>query len=655
MKKGFRNFVIGTTLISMIVSPIGTSFVKAEEAGTEPEKQETEIRPQDDFYGYMNEADLRDAEVDPKFGYGKFAECNIYSDQQQRALIDNVMKSSTHTSTDAKLIADYYDQVINYSGNNSNADSDFENAINEISSISSMTEMMEMFGKYEHDYSVFPLAKFSISNGYTRADQYSFEFELSRTILGYSNKTIANTEDGRTDLRNKVKNVLIHIGYDNSEARKKADDFTAMAVDIAYHSLDERLIYDNVLTLNGKEMKEMGFDTESFSKGMGVENPYDVWAVFHPESFKTISANLSDEKNLENFKIWLLLEYADKYNYYLSDKYNDLKLIFGEVTEEGDLLAKNLIMKDLEDPLGRLYKAAYYPKEKDDKIRAMCEDIRQSYRELIGNADWLTQDGRDKLLKKLENIEYRTGGQFGDDGLSSESLIGADLYETHKNILKFRWDHRIEKLKTKREKEGSVMTPQTVNACYWVDNVVVIPAGIQNGVFFDENGDYYSNLGGLGMVIAHEVGHAFDSNCMKWDADGNLNPEWLNEEDRNALTERANMCIDYYSKYTIMDVYHVDGVLTLGENYADIGALECISNIAQKKEDLQTMYKSFGLIWRRFASDVESLQALASDEHSPAIVRVNAPLSSCDKFYEAFDVKEGDGMYVSPEERVKRW
>ena len=157
------------------------------------------------------------------------------------------------------------------------------------------------------------------------------------------------------------------------------------------------------------------------------------------------------------------------------------------------------------------------------------------------------------------------------------------------------------------------------------------------------------------MVIAHEVGHAFDSNCMKWDDQGVRNPEWLNEEDRKALTERADMCIDYYSNYTIMDVYHVDGVLTLGENYADIGALECISNIAKKKEDLQKMYEGFGLMWRTFESDVVGLYNLATDEHAPVIVRVNATLSSCDKFYEAFDVKEGDGMYVSPEKRVKRW
>ena len=655
MKKGFRNLVLGTTLISMIVSPIGLSVVKAEGTAAEAEKQETEVRPQDDFYRYMNEADLKEAEVDPKFGYGTFEECSFIGDKKQRELIGNIVKDNSHTSTDAKLVKDYYKQVIDYSGNNSNADSDLENVINDIEAIRTMDELMEAFGRYDYQYSVFPLFKFEIGDCFTRSDQYSFGFENRKDILGIKNRRIANTEEGRKDLRNRVKNVLYHLGYDETEARKNADNFTVMAVDIAYHSLDERVIYNDVKAWNSKEMKERGFDTEAFSRGLGVKNPYDEWTVWKEEQFMAITDKLSDEKNLENFKTWLLMEYVFKYRNYLSDKYDEIKLEFGKPTEVGDELAKSTIIKDLKDPVGRLYEEAYYPKEKEDKVLKMCEDIKQSYRELIGNADWLSKEGREKLLAKLENIEFVTGGTYKDDGTSSEDLIGANAYETYKNIDKYSWDHAIEKLKTKRPKQGSVMQGTTVNACFWVDNVVVIPAGIQDGKIYDENRDEYANLGALGMIIAHEVGHAFDSNCMKWDDKGNRNPEWLSEEDRNALTERGNMCIDYYSEYAIMNVYHVDGELTLGENYADLGALECISNIAKNKEDLKEMYESFGFLWRTLESDVLGLENLATDEHAPPIVRVNAPLSSCDKFYEAFDIKEGDGMYVSPEKRVKRW
>ena len=317
--------------------------------------------------------------------------------------------------------------------------------------------------------------------------------------------------------------------------------------------------------------------------------------------------------------------------------------------------AKEKIINNLPDQIGRLYTAAFYPESKDKQVREMCENIRESYRELITDADWLTEEGRTKLLAKLEAIDFKTGGSYEESLISTDNLIGSDEYETYKNLIKYKHETSKEKIKRPRPKMGQTMQPQTVNACFWVDNVVVMTAAITEEPFFSENYSDAGNLGRLGMVIAHEVGHAFDSNCINWDDKGVYNPEWLNEKDREALKERADMCIDYYSEYTIMDVYHVDGKLTLGENYADLGALECITNIPEKKEEFIDLFEGFGEIWRGISSDVEGIYLLHHDEHSPGIVRVNATLSSCDKFYETYDVKEGDGMYVAPENRVERW
>ncbi|MBR6402485.1 MAG: M13 family metallopeptidase [Eubacterium sp.] len=647
MKKGFKNFVLGTMLISTIVSPIGSFVVRAEGVSSE-------IRAQDDFYGYVNAADLRNAERDPKYGYGSFEDCTRLADERLDELIDKIVKGDGHTSTDAKLIKDYYQQVLDYSGENSNADADLENVRKEIEGISSMQELMVVLGRYNYEYGVQPI-KFGVGEGMFKSEEYSIGFEAIKSVLGVETKELATTEKGRSTLRDKARDILYNIGYDKAEASKIADDFTVMAVDIAYHSQNMNIEFDDIVYCNTDELKAKGFDIDSYARGYGIANPYDRWMIEYEEQFTTICEMLSDEKNLENFKVWLLLEYVSGFENYLSDNYKSLKNVFGEQTKSGDMLAKAYVKSDLEDSLGRLYHEAYYTKEKEDKVRAMCEDIRDSYRDLIGNADWLSQEGRDKLLTKLENIDFKIGGEYKDCGRSSESLIGADAYETSKNMIRFKKDCYKEDLKTKRPKRGAAMTPQTVNACFCVDNVVVVPVAIQEGAFFDDGRSEYANLGGLGMILAHEVGHAFDANCIKWDEKGNRNPEWLNEEDRKALEERSAMCIDYYGRYTIMDVYHVDGKLTLGENYADLGAIECISNIPKNKEDFKEMYESFARIYRSLGSDVGALTLLATDVHSPDRVRVNAPLSSCEKFYEAFDVKEGDGMYVSPDKRVNRW
>ena len=660
MKKGIQRFAAGMTLASVLAFSFYGADVRAEEVNIKAQngtqtKESEDIRPQDDFFGYVNAKVLREADIDPKYGFGAFDDCKKITDQKLFEIIDEIKGEAVHTSTDAEMIADYYDRIVSYDAASSDADKDFENVRKEIEGVSNKQEYMELLGKYQRLYGISPVLCFGITDGQVRADEYSFFFSGVRSIFEKNNKDIAESLEGRTGVRDHVKEVLVGLGTDKKEAEKTADDFARFAVDIAYKSKDMKFEFYNAEKVDAKEMEKLKFDIKSFEKGMQIENPYGYWLINEKDQFAYIAEKLDDKNNLDEFKTWLLIEYIDSYNRFLSDKYKNLKATYSEDTENMDMQAKVRIISDLPDNIGRLYSEKCYPQSRDAKVKEMCESIKDSYRELIGKADWLTEDGRTKLLNKLEAIEFTTGGNYSEKLIDTDNLIGKDSYDTYKNIQNFKTENYKELIKRPRPKMGSTMQPQTVNACYWVDNMVVMTAAITEGAFFDENNSEFSNLGRLGMVIAHEVGHAFDSNCINWDDKGNYNPQWLNETDRQALKERAGMCIDYYNAYTIMDVYHVDGVQTLGENYADIGAIECISNIAKEKKDYIEMYEGFAEIWRGIKSDTEAIAALHTDEHSPGPVRVNAPLSSCEKFYEVYDVKEGDGMYVAPEKRVERW
>ena len=660
MKKGIRGLAVGMTIASVLATAFYGADVRAEEVGNDAENESktevsTEIRPQDDFFGYVNAEVLRNAEIDPKYGYGSDADCAMQTDQKLFGIIDEIKNEKVHTSSDASIIADYYDQFVSYDAATSDADKDLEDVRNEINSVSSMQEYMELLGKYKRIYGICPIISFGVADGAYKANEYSIGFEGFKSILGKENKDIAESYEGRQGLRDHVKEVLMSLGYDKKEAEKTADKFAVFAVDMAYKSKDLKFETGDIEFLSDKEVEDLKFDVKSVIKGYGIENPYGTWTVRSKEQFAYTAEKLQDESNLDAVKTWLLIEYVDKNHEYLSDKYKAVKDLYGESTEEKDMQAKYRIMSDLSDNLGKIYVAKYYPESRDKKVKEMCEDIIDSYRDLIGKADWLTEDGRAKLLKKLEAVEFTTGGNYTEDLIGMDNVIGKDIYDTYKNMQKHDYENAKEKIKRPRPKRGATMQPQTVNACFMVDNMVVMTAAITEGEYFNENYSEYSNLGRLGMVIAHEVGHAFDSNCINWDDKGNYNPEWLNETDREALKTRADMCIDYYNGFTIMDVYHVDGELTLGENYADIGAIECISNIAKEKEDFMEMYEGFAVMWRNIQSDVAGIANLHADVHSPGIVRVNAPLSSCEKFYETYDVKEGDGMYVAPEKRVERW
>ena len=290
------------------------------------------------------------------------------------------------------------------------------------------------------------------------------------------------------------------------------------------------------------------------------------------------------------------------------------------------------------------------------QLLQMKQDITAGYETLIDEADWISAEGKKGLLDKLHNMRFiYGGGKSRTSKVDNISILGADFYETYINANVFRISTYENRIGTKPDPEVTGMTSNTLNAMYSPSNKVTITVGIMHAPYFDVNASYEENLGGLGMVIGHEMGHAFDSNCISFDADGNYNKDWLPKEDRVALSERLVQMEDYYSSFTVMDVYHVDGKLTAGENYADVGSMECLMEIVTDKNDRKKIFENYARIWCEYREDSDIIYNLSHDEHSPNYIRVNAVLSTISEFYEVYDVQKGDGMYVEPERRVSRW
>ena len=299
----------------------------------------------------------------------------------------------------------------------------------------------------------------------------------------------------------------------------------------------------------------------------------------------------------------------------------------------------------------------YYTKETDDALVSMCDDIRNGYRDLISNASWLTENTRKGLLAKLENIVYITGmDRKRHDDTKFKDLSG-NYFEILMQYQKIIMKDSIDSLATPVNRKEIAMPMQMFNACYDpTANTITITVAITNAPFFDADADYYTNLGGLGSVIAHEMGHAFDSNCIVFNENGVYDPDWIAPEDMKSLTERNKRAVTYFeNNFTVFGVYHVDGEQTLGENYADLGGMECVTSLAKTNEDLEKIFANYAAVWCRKRVDSTIINLLAYDEHSPEIIRTNAILSTLDCFYDVYDVKEGDGMYIAPENRISRW
>jgi predicted metalloendopeptidase len=214
-----------------------------------------------------------------------------------------------------------------------------------------------------------------------------------------------------------------------------------------------------------------------------------------------------------------------------------------------------------------------------------------------------------------------------------------------------------EKLKEEASRNGFNygLMPTEVNACYLPYlNSINVPAAILDGVAYDENADEMENLGRIGFVLAHEISHAFDAQGILYDAYGNYDPESMPISDMEAFEEIKKKCAGHYDKYTVLSV-HVNGIFTLSENLADLGAMQCCLAIAATPENQKIMLESFAKLWSSIVLDTEAKSLLKTDNHSPDDVRVNAVVSCFDEFYGIYDVKEGDPMYVASDDRIRRW
>jgi len=317
--------------------------------------------------------------------------------------------------------------------------------------------------------------------------------------------------------------------------------------------------------------------------------------------------------------------------------------------------------------LGQLYVDKHYREESRARMETMIANLVEAYRQSILALDWMSDETKQQALLKLSKFNPKIGYPENWRDYGSMEIVADNLVANVKSAAEFEYRRNLDKLDKPVDKSEWFMTPQTVNAYYnpaW--NEIVFPAAILQPPFFNVKADDAVNYGGIGAVIGHEIGHGFDDQGRKFDGDGNLR-DWWTDEDNALFEERKNRLAAQYNGYEVIDGLTINGEFTSGENIGDLGGL----GIAYKAYRLslggqeppvidgftgdQRFFLGWAQVWRGKARDEEAKRLLTIDPHSPAKFRANGAAVNVDEFYAAFDVKEGDGMYLPPEERVKIW
>lgn len=623
------------------------------------------VRAQDDFYGYVNKDTILSYELNYQdSGAGVDYDVQNMVDVELYELIRAIAASDAvyERGSSEWLVREVYNQILTFlDTKESAAADDFVKCVEEIKDINSVEEALDVAGNLREHYGVLSFYDFDVWGDIKDSDSYALYIHQKRSFANYDMKKIYEDDSARKSIKAYAMDVLVMSGEAPEDASKKAENLVYYLVDVAcetdFSIDDEANIYE---TYEFKTNDEIDVLLESISikdieNGFNIRNPYGGWYI-QDEAQLNVITDVFSEENLEVIKTCLLCEYVDMYTPFLVEAYPVLNIYNTEIFKEREMLACDYTVRILDNQIDELYAAYYYTEEMDAELNRMYEDIVSAYETLISDADWLSDAAKEGLLAKLLNMQFVCGG--GERWLMPEdniSLLGDDFYRTFVNSRAFNIKVNERNIGTTVDKSKSVMSSYIVNAAYSSSNTFTITVAIMHAPYFDINADYEENLGGIGMIIGHEMGHAFDSNCINFDENGNYNPEWLPESDRQALAERLALMEDYYSSYTIMDVYHIDGELTSSENYADIGAMECLMKIVTDREGRRKLFENYARIWCQYVEDRVVVDLLSNDVHCPSEARVNAVLSSTDGFYDVYEVKPGDGMYVAPEDRVSRW
>ena len=419
-----------------------------------------------------------------------------------------------------------------------------------------------------------------------------------------------------------------------------------------------------------------GFDWAHYlSAGETPENAFETVIVMEPSFFTGIAGLLQSEP-LADWKLWLKWTIINGTAPYLTEAIVNQNFKFYGTTLSGtpqlrERWKRGVAITEgaLGEEIGKEYVARHFPPAAKAAMDDMIKYLIEAYRISITNLDWMSPETKVKALEKLKKFTPKVGYPDKWRDYSALEISATDLMGNILRTTKFDRDFELAKIGKPVDRSEWHMTPQTVNAYYSPrGNEVVFPAAILQSPYFDLNTDDATNYAGIGATIGHEIGHGFDDQGSKYDGDGNLNDWWL-DSDRAEFEKRTKVLIAQFDELHPSDAPEmtVNGALTVGENIGDLGGLAIAyqayklslqgeaAPIIDGLTGDQRFFIAHAMGWREKMRAETRRVRITIDPHSPDEFRCNQIISNIDTFYEAFEVKKGDGMWLDPESRVSIW
>ena len=639
-------------------------------------------RLEDNFFAYVNWDVIKEAEIPA--GQSLWRVSVSVSEEikaELNGLLEGVLAKTGEweKGTSEQKIADLYQSYIDMDSRNAAGLGSLATYLDRIQNASTIQEYIEASATNGAAIGGGGVLGFGLSTD--RVDSTKYTVSMSTMSLGGLSQTYLDNPKMSSywDLfKEHMTNLFVLYGVDAEEAAAKAEAIFELEQYMSSQTMSRAERSNPANTYNPKTLDELQailsnidvvpvlacYYSEEAGRGYETENKFVVSDLHQADEVNKLLV----EDNLQLLKDYSTMLLLDSYEYYLTEDYRNESERY-DAAYYGRNETVPLEEKSLEDVkstlswnIGEIYAYNFFKPEYKADIELMVEEMRNAYHEMIDSYDWMSEETKAGAHAKLNTLKVRIAypdeGDWPTHQMDVDYAAPADGGILIDNIL----GRAIRNAKFTRSHLGQPvvsywgMTPQTVNASYSSStNAITFPAGILRGAYYNPERSHAANLGAIGAVIGHEMSHGFDNTGALYDAYGNYNI-WWTDEDLETFTEKTKAVAAYYDTFEVWPGYMLNGTQTNGENIADLGALSCVSHIlGDDKEALQEMFTAWAEVWACKMTYGELNSRMLTDEHATGIARVNATLSTTDSFYYAFDIKEGDGMYVAPEARVGIW
>ncbi|WP_455671569.1 M13 family metallopeptidase [Phocaeicola sp.] len=633
-----------------------------------------------DFYqyacgGWMKKHPLTDE-------YSRFGSFDMLAEnnrEQLKGLIAEIAGSQHDQGTIAQKIADIYNLAMDSVKLNQDGMEPIKADLEKIASIKNKEEIIPMMAELAH-IGLRPYFSFFVDADIMDSKSNLFQLYQGGISLG-EKEYYLDTDDVTTNIRNKYKEHIVKMfqlaGFDEAAAKKNMEAVLEIETEIAkasYSAVEQRDPAANYHKMTLDELKKEipGIDWDAFLHGVGIKGVTEL-SVSQVEPIKAVE-KIINKTPLEKQVAYMQWKLINTASGYLSDDFEAQDFDFYGKTLSGRKenqprwkRAVSTVDDVLGEAVGQMYVEKYFPAAAKERMVHLVKNLQTALGERIRNLEWMGDSTKTKAIEKLNTFYVKVGYPDKWRDYTNLNIENDSYWANVKRATEFELDYMLAKAGKPVDKDEWGMTPQTVNAYYNpTTNEICFPAGILQYPFFDMNADDAFNYGAIGVVIGHEMTHGFDDQGRQFDKDGNLK-DWWTAEDAKRFDERAQVMVNFFDSIQVLPGLYANGSLTLGENIADHGGLQVSFQAfknATKDAPLevvdgftpeQRFFLSYAGVWAGNVRDEQIRLQTKSDPHSLGRWRVNGALPQIGAWYEAFNIKEGDPMYLAPEKRVSIW